>query len=385
MCQVHKSLTPCYCRDCGEFICAACTDTHAHWDAFTDHKSVSLNEFEKKVKNLEKVTLYCSLHQGKELELYCETCEELICLLCSVKKHRDHQYDLVADMYEQKKAEITTSLEPVERQLETIINEQMNTEPQVVEANRKAVETKIHKKINELQTQLVSCLAFIRDNLRTGTSVEVMRMKTGIIREIITSIKLDELSSVDLKFSATFELAQNCRQVGQKPSIKVSAQRSYATGKGLKVAVQGKKATTVVHLCDEQGRVYPKPIKSLTCELSSNTRVVKGSVKKINDGQYEISYQPTSRGRHQLHIKMEGEHIKGSPFSVNILLYLPVQELGTPARTITGVNGPCGVAIHQRGEVVISDFLGNCVSIFTLTAEKIRSFGSGGSGQGTIQ
>ena len=111
-------------------------------------------------------------------------------------------------------------------------------------------------------------------------------------------------------------------------------------------------------------------------------RKIDCSVKKTEDSQYEISYQPqpTSRGRHQLHIKVEGEHIKGSPFAVTVKL--PVQKLGTPIKTITGVKYPWGVAVNQRGDVIIADSGGHCISIFSPTGEKIRSFGSEGSGHG---
>ena len=64
----------------------------------------------KQVDALKTVTLYCSFHEGKELELYCETCEELICHNCTVKKHKDHQYDLVGDTFDAHKAEITESI-----------------------------------------------------------------------------------------------------------------------------------------------------------------------------------------------------------------------------------------------------------------------------------
>ena len=49
------------------------------------HEVIPLVGFEDKVKELKtlrKVTLSCSLHPGKELELYCETCMELICHNC---------------------------------------------------------------------------------------------------------------------------------------------------------------------------------------------------------------------------------------------------------------------------------------------------------------
>ena len=239
-----------------------------------------------------------------------------------------------------------------------------------------------------VQTQLVSCLTFVKESLKRGSQGEVMKMKKGVsrqIKEITDSIKPDQLPPCEvpnMRFSPSPELAQNCRQFGTIRTSNASPEKSYATGKGLEVAVRGEKATAIVHVCDKEGRVCPEPVESLTCELTSDTNrdKIKGSVKKRKDGQFEMSYQASSRGRHQLHIKVEGEHIKGSPFSVTVKL--PVQELGTPVRSINGVNGPWGVAINQQGQVVVVENGRNCVSIFNSRGEKIRSFGSRGSGHG---
>ncbi len=95
---------------------------------------------------------------------------------------------------------------------------------------------------------------------------------------------------------------------------------------------------------------------------------------------YEINYQPTIKGRHQLHIKVEDQHIRRSPFSVAVKLL--IEKLGTPILTIGGVKGPCGITFNQRGEVVVAEESGNCVSIFSSSGEKLRSFGTHGSGQG---
>ena len=428
-CKKDARTATSYCRDCGEFICAACADIHKQWDMFADHEVVPLDQFEKKVKQLDylkKVTLYCSLHQGKELELYCETCEELICHNCTVKKHKDHQYDLVSDTFEQQKAEITASLEPVEMQLETINKAigQIERQSKAVKANIDDVEDEIKKEIEKLhnilklrkaellskvneegqkklkrlatqkdemetvQTQLVSCLTFVKESLKRGSQGEVMKMKKGVsrqIKEITDSIKPDQLPPCEvpnMRFSPSPELAQNCRQFGTIHTSNASPEKSYATGKGLEVAVRGEKATAIVHVCDKEGRVCPEPVESLTCELTSNTNSdkIKCSVKNIKDRQFEMSYQASSRGRHQLHIKVEGEHIKGSPFSVTVKL--PVQELGTPVRSINGVSRPYGMAINQQGQVVVVECASSCVSIFSSTGEKIRSFGSSGSGHG---
>ena len=124
-------------------------------------------------------------------------------------------------------------------------------------------------------------------------------------------------------------------------------------------------------------------METLTCELVSEStgEKINCPVKKTEpSSQCEISYQATIRGRYQLHIKVEEEHIKGSPFPVT--LKLPVQKLGTPIKTISGVKGPWGVAVNKRGETAVAEESGHCIFIFSPTGDKFQSFGSQGSGNG---
>ena len=64
--------------------------------------------------------IFCSKHPTKELDLYCETCEELVCRDCIVCIHRDHQYDLVTDAFQKHKDVLVGSLQPVEQQLDAV-------------------------------------------------------------------------------------------------------------------------------------------------------------------------------------------------------------------------------------------------------------------------
>ena len=70
---------------------------------------------------------------------------------------------------------------------------------------------------------------------------------------------------------------------------------------------------------------------------------------------------------------------------------LPVQPPGsseklcTPALTIDGVKGPYGVAISSRGEVVVAEWGGKCVTLLKPNGKRLRSFGSYGSGQGQFK
>ena len=107
-----------------------------------------------------------------------------------------------------------------------------------------------------------------------------------------------------------------------------SPEKSYLRNKIQEVAKLGERATAVLHVFDDQRKAYTKPVESLICELVSEStgEKIDCSVRKIEaSGQYEISYQANSRGRHQLHIMLEGEHIIGSPFLV--LVKLPLDQI----------------------------------------------------------
>ena len=186
----------------------------------------------------------------------------------------------------------------------------------------------------------------------------------------------------NVKFTYSPELSKSCRHFGRVFLVHTSPEKCYATGKGLEVAKLGERATAVLHVIDRKGKACTTPVEILTCELVSEItgEKIDCSVKKTEASQYEISYQATSRGRHQLHIKVEGEHIKRSPFPVTV-----IKKLGTPFKTISGVKQPWGVAVNQRREVIVAESGGHCVTIFSPTGEKLQSFGSKDSGHGQFK
>ena len=80
---------------------------------------------------------------------------------------------------------------------------------------------------------------------------------------------------------------------------------------------------------------------------------------------------------------MEGKQIRESPSFIAVKS--PVEKLGTPLLTLGGVCGPMGVAINKRGEVVVTEGDGYCVSVFSPGGVKLRSFGTQGSDQGQFK
>ena len=114
--------------------------------------------------------------------------------------------------------------------------------------------------VETVHTQLVSCLSFVRESLRTGSQGEVMKMKKAVvkqIKEMTDNFKPDLLPPCELanvKFIPSPELIQACQQFGEVYLQKVFVQKCHVTGKGLEVAEPGEKTTAVLHVVDQKGK-----------------------------------------------------------------------------------------------------------------------------------
>ena len=60
-------------------------------------------------------------------------------------------------------------------------------------------------------------------------------------------------------------------------------------------------------------------------------------------------------------------------------VYPDPTQLGRPVRVVTGLNKPYGIDFNSRGEMIISEWGGNQISVFDTRGQKIRTFGSYGN------
>ena len=380
----------------------------------------------------DKVKVCCREHAGKEVELFCETCVEPVCVKCVIKglggKHHSHDCEELDKAFERYKVEVTASLEPMEKQVTTITKALAQLDARCAEISNQqaAIEVDVHTAFGKLQhildtgkteligklhrrklkelavqrdqlettlAQLSSCLGFMRESLKTCSQEEVLSMKSSVakqVKELTTTFPPDMLKpSTDANtiFSALEDVATACRNYGQvdlDPCLPDPSQ-CHVTGKGIEAAVVGETCTVILQVVNYKGQPYEEPIQSSECVLVSElsgTRT-RCSVGRGRCGKYEINYRPTIKGRHQLHVKVEGQYIKGSPFTISAKS--PVEKLSTPILTLRGVSKPWGVAINQRGEVIVTEWGGDCVSVFSPSGEKLQTFGKRGSEQGQFR
>ena len=394
-----------------------------------ENPAATLEEAAPTDVNPVKKASHCFAHEDKELELYCETCGELICTRCAIKggKHHDHSYEDLGQAFRKYKEEITSSLKPMEKQVKTMKQAlaQIDARYGEISDQRTATAVNIHGTFRRLQevldvreteligqldqetqgklkglavqrdqiettlAQLCSCLHFMRESLMTGSEGDVLMMKTNTVKqvnELTTPFQPDILepsTDADIVFSARADMTSTCQNYGQVFARGLpDPSKCHVAGKVAEVAVVGEKCMTILQAINFWGELCKGSIKSLECNYVSEITGIGAScsLERSGQSQYEISYQPTIKGRHQLHVKVQGQHIRGSPFSVAVKS--PVENLGTPILTIGGVKNPWGVAINQRGEVVVAEWGGHCVSVFSPSGKKLQSFGTYGSGPG---
>ena len=369
----------------------------------------------------------CSEHQ-EESKLYCETCGELICIQCTIRKHHSHRYDLISEVFEGHKKEINLSLQVVEEQLgyvnKTLTQldvccKEMSNRREAIAANISGNVETIHQVIEEkkaellgelnhmtqkkmkglavhrdqletTQVQLSTSLDFVKERLTSSSQGEILKMKATMINEVeeLTAAFKPEETAVKAEIDMTFTISPNiisaCKNFGQLyQSRSLDPSKSFVIGQALRKAVVREKSSANLHAINFEGEACEVEIESIQCELLSTLTgaIVEGDIiKKEEKGLYEISYQPVIKGKHHLTIKIKDQHIKGSPFSVTITQ--PVEKLGNPILIIEGVHSPSGVAINEKGEIIVTENDRACVSIFNSGGKKIRSFGTHGSDLG---
>ena len=389
----------------------------------TPKAAATLEEAAPTDVNSIKKASHCFVHEDKELELYCETCGKLICTRCALKggKHHDHSYEDLGQAFRKYKEEISSSLEPMERQV-TIMKKalaQLDSCCGEISDQRAATAVNIHGTFRRLQevldvreteligqldqvtrgklkslavqrdqiettlAQLCSCLHFMRESLRTGSEGDVLMMKTNTVRQVkeltipFQQDILEPSTDADIVFSVRADMTSACQNYGQVFAAGLpDPSKCHVAGKVAEVAVVGEKCTAILQAINFGGELCKESIKSLECNYVCEITGIGAScsVERSGQSQYEISYQPTIKGRHQLHVKVQGQRISGSPFSVTVKS--PVEKLGTPILTIRGVSLPWGVAINQRGEVVVAEWEGIRVFVFSPSGKKLQSFGT---------
>ena len=175
----------------------------------------------------------------------------------------------------------------------------------------------------------------------------------------------------------------------EEPS-QTKASESLAEGEGLKEGTVARKAQFNLITRNAERKQWYDERDRVTVEIKDEQERECVTQVKINDnknGIYKMTYFPIVQGTFKLLVKVNGEHISCSPFTV-ILKPFQVKLVSSFGKSGSGdgmFNYPYGVAVSDRDEIVVADSQNHRVQVFNSNGTLLRSFGRRGENAGEFK
>ena len=117
-CQVANATR--YCKECATVYCEECLACHNKLKVNITHSITDVKDVASNVYSMKQEVIMNCINHNKPLEIFCDTCNYLICRSCTVSHHQGHNYDNVADAYPRHQHNIESALQLIKCKEETI-------------------------------------------------------------------------------------------------------------------------------------------------------------------------------------------------------------------------------------------------------------------------
>ncbi len=411
-CPDSKDRAEAFCRQCAAFICKECVKLHKKLTAFSSHEVDSLEELKRgRVKEVcvKEPPMKCLTHE-EPLIIYCFDCNSLICRDCTVKVHRDHNFEFSKVAAPQAKEVLQRKATALRGKCSSLLREveEIQTTKQEIEAQGVSVADTINTSFNQLQRILkgrkqqllkesarkvrektmklserergvigvhdkVECIVDYAEKLLEHSSDnEVMSMHTEIEKELDQEIQTQsqsgksreplEEADMGVEIKCCEALHQLCQTNAKICQLAIDPAQCTVKVEGAEFAIVQQVAAVTLTTKLINSKITGRRA-SVTGQLKSlcNGSAIECEVEQSGLGEYRIQYTPTVRGRHQLAVLVNDEHVAGSPFPVSVSIH-PTQ-LAQPVQVWTGINMPTSIAINSTGEVIVSELGGGILKI----------------------
>ena len=401
-----------------------------------EHRVLAVKEFQDRdYEDVLKRPVFCSRqgHQKEELKLFCKECETAVCQTCVLLDHKVHKLTLIEEEAANQRLEIKTAIETQRHNL----HEKMNVVAKLDEDYAKVIQQNetLKGNVQRFADGLIKTIKAKMQNIidamenQTKKSLERLTAKRGVIQQQINVIEssLEEADKL-LKRSTTAEVVQlkktlqtifqgvdeaepivhdrsslqafvfvenqkmldvvNGEELGfLEEGYRTKAKESLAEGEGLKEGIVARKAQFNLITRNAERKQCHDERDRVTVEITDEQDrecVTEVRIDDNKNGIYNISYFPRVQRTIKLLVKVNGEHIHGSPFAVTVKPFQvkPVLCIGKEGLGEGMLIGRMGVAVTAKDEVVVADNQNHRVQVFDSNGTFLRSFGHKGENAG---
>ena len=414
-----------YCFTCCSFWCNDCLPSHNSIKIFKGHHALALKDFgDEDFEKIFKQPAFCEKHE-REIELFCRVCKTAICNSCAFMYHEGHAKIALEGAANEKRSRIKRAIESKKRKVEKkeTISVQVQKHAERVKNDVQhftndlmaAIEARKKKIFDEVEKRVKHCLERLGDKsqeaeenlnrhitaiekclklLKRSTNAQIMQPNEFLDQlfreesEQEDTVDFDGENVIDFAFEKNEELFNyvHAKQLGFLKR-KTNPKESTVEGRGISDGTVGLLAEIFVITRSMMGEQVYDQNNRVTMEIRNHNGQDCSTEPQIHDnkdGSYRISYFAKETGICQASVKVNGQHVRGSPFKreFKTRLFKPVLSFGN--RGSAQLNYPRGMAVNDKDEIAVADSDNHRIQIFRSDGTHLRSFGREGNLQGQL-
>ncbi|CAH3045026.1 unnamed protein product, partial [Porites lobata] len=380
-------------------------------------------------ENILKRPTFCAIqgHEKKEIEFFCNICEVAICNACALTNHDGHEKILLEQAANERKLRVKSAIESQRERAQTKRSKITKLDESLSEVQEQAARVK--RNVQEFADSIISIIATIEAKkqeifddverrtkasvqkigkqkedieeqakrheseientetlLKRSTSAQVMQ-PNELMDKILKEENYQEESDRDdglyqelffVKNHKLFDLV-SLEQIGSLKESQARGQQSSADGKGISEAIVGLEAQLVVTTRNKKCQQCYDNNDCVTLEVRNHEGdncAAEVQVQDNKDGSYKMKYFAKETGTCSASVKVNGEHIRGSPFEVQVKprQFRPVLSFGEQILKL-----PWGGAVNEQDEIAVSDVGNHKIHLFKSDGTHSRSLGGKGA------
>ena len=388
-----------YCIECEEFICNDCEENHKKKRKLLNHELIKVSHLTVSSLLTKHNPSLCPRHPKEPLDLYCQACHIITCRLCFLTGHVGHtctDLDQVADSNKQELQQcllpLTTAISELQPSWENNNAAQLQLKENIqhvevaIESAFDALNTALRKRkekllqnlhdissikntrlkmkrdeIEKAAEKLSSLVNMIESTVATYTSAELVSvcdtLKTNISRTLTCSNPQSPnyvSSQIELSVDVT-SLEAEIDKLGEVTSVNLSS--CVIVGPQMSRVIAGNKRTAVLKTRNEIGgccTMKREKIKVILVDKDKRDKAINRTVVDKGTGQYGFSFIPPSPGTYELHVTIDSEHIKNSPFTLCARPYRDYRQLNKSVNVYDLPSEPHGICASPDGMMYVT-------------------------------
>lgn len=416
-----------YCSHCPANLCQECWDHHKSRRVLSRHTVLPLEEALRTGVGLQSYAEVCTDH-GEAAIIYCHTCQQMVCLLCTkTGSHQEHTFLRLDDKLKEKavatlslcasssesttkrlnslskdvdskiatlkqqaegaKAKVAAMIEDMLKEVRSRGDVLIAEIERVEEEGRNELETFKEEEINSKLIKLATYKEITEELVSKGIPEEQVSLKRAVVDRmaylsnvifppsfpVFPSVYFEQplnLSAVKAEVSAMGLISRgvcpaNCTMEGVSVSQDIVFYRPWAdTPLSFDVITKDNMGKQ----CVTGGEMVQAVLTPTTCGVP-----LWGEVRDQGDGTYSVTFQQLPADHSELLVTVNGDPIKGGPLTVKLMC---IRDVGVQCSHLEAPNERYyrAVTVGRDGQLMATDNLNREVCLFNTNGVFLSSF-----------